>query len=77
MFMAAVFEGDTGEIWYSYDFDAETDVEGLWQIDQGVLVLRTNAMDSLKLLPDDEVTKLGISILAPSGKEIINFYPHK
>lgn len=72
LFKANAFEGDTGEIDYSYDFDMDTDVEGLRQIDPGALVLRTNAMDSLKLIPDDEIIKLGISILSPSGSEIIN-----
>jgi hypothetical protein len=72
VFLADLFEGDTGEIGYTYDVDSDLDVESLRQIDMGALVLRTNALDSFKLLPDQRVQKFGIAIRSPSGTELLN-----
>jgi hypothetical protein len=42
------------------------------QIDSGALVMRTNVVDSLRLLPDDTPVRFGITILSPSGSEVLN-----
>lgn len=72
VFTANLFEVGTGEIGYDYDMDADLELESLRQIDPGALSLRTNALDSLKLLPDGEIKKLGIVILTPTGEELLN-----
>lgn len=72
LFSANIFEGDTGEIGYSYDLDEDTDIEGLRSINPGSLVLRTNALDAIRLLPDEEVKKIGITVISPTGTEIIS-----
>ena len=72
VFAANVFEGDTGEIGYTYDLDDDAEVESMRQIDSGALVMRTNAVDSLRLLPTDRPVKFGIAILSPSGSELLN-----
>ncbi len=68
VFSAAAYEENQGEIGY----DVEADLETLRNIDMGSLVMRTNALDSIKLLPTEQVKKLGIVIIAPDGDEVIN-----
>ncbi len=72
VFSGNVFEGDTGEIGYEYNLDLDTDIESLRQISPGALVLRANVMDAVRLIPDNDIEKVGITILSPSGEELLN-----
>ncbi len=72
LFSASLFEENIEESGYSFDLESDLDLESLRQIDMGALTLNTNAMDSLKLLPDDTVERFGVVILSPTGAEILN-----
>lgn len=72
LFTGDLYEEDTGQLDYSYDVDTDTEAEGLNQIDPGALVLRTNAMDAVDLISDQNISKIGIEVLASDGSEVVS-----
>jgi hypothetical protein len=72
---AKLYEENIGEIGFEYDPEADLETEQLRRIDFGALVMITDLLDVMRLIPDIAIARFGFSLIGPDGNELLHIPP--